>query len=233
MAKKVYAVRKGLQTGIFNSWDECQESIKGYSGAEFKGFSSEDDAVRWLRGEEIGGSNTTPKEKVVISRPVFDAECNVFTDGSYKDGFASFGIYIQTNRADLKFSGAVDCSGLYGNMNNILGEVLAVYVALELVRDMNINKVNLYYDYEGVHSWASGAWRCNGELQSHYSLYVQNLLNSGALKINFKHVKGHSGVQGNVIADNLAKHGRERGKILDVRDIINGRVTTQSVHLAH
>ena len=33
-----YAVRKGRKTGIFESWEECQKHITGYSGAEFKKF---------------------------------------------------------------------------------------------------------------------------------------------------------------------------------------------------
>ena len=35
---KVYAVKKGNETGIFDSWAECQAATKGFSGAEFKSF---------------------------------------------------------------------------------------------------------------------------------------------------------------------------------------------------
>ena len=28
--KKVYAVKKGKQTGLFYSWNECKESVSGY-----------------------------------------------------------------------------------------------------------------------------------------------------------------------------------------------------------
>ena len=33
-----YAVKKGRETGIFESWEECQKQITGLSGAEFKKF---------------------------------------------------------------------------------------------------------------------------------------------------------------------------------------------------
>ena len=36
--KKVYAVKKGKQTGLFYSWNECKESVSGYPGAEYKGL---------------------------------------------------------------------------------------------------------------------------------------------------------------------------------------------------
>lgn len=42
--KKVYAVKKGKQTGLFYSWDACKESVIGYPGAEYQGFETEEEA---------------------------------------------------------------------------------------------------------------------------------------------------------------------------------------------
>ena len=40
MAKlKYYAVAKGRITGIFDNWEDCNNSIKGFSGAKYKSFS--------------------------------------------------------------------------------------------------------------------------------------------------------------------------------------------------
>nr|DAV25060.1 MAG TPA: RNAseH-like protein [Caudoviricetes sp.] len=38
MANKIYAVKKGLVPGLYNSWDECKAQVNGYSGAEYKSF---------------------------------------------------------------------------------------------------------------------------------------------------------------------------------------------------
>ena len=39
MAKeKFYAVKKGKETGIFNNWKDCLESITGFTGAKYKSF---------------------------------------------------------------------------------------------------------------------------------------------------------------------------------------------------
>ena len=43
-----YAVRKGKTTGIFETWDECQEQVKGFAGASFKSFDSRAEAEEWL-----------------------------------------------------------------------------------------------------------------------------------------------------------------------------------------
>ncbi|HLN53876.1 MAG TPA: viroplasmin family protein [Lentimicrobium sp.] len=49
MAKqKFYVVWKGRQPGIFNSWKECEEQIKGFEGARYKAYESETEAVNAL-----------------------------------------------------------------------------------------------------------------------------------------------------------------------------------------
>ena len=48
MAKKYYAVRNGYHIGIFETWEECQKEVSGFSGAEFKGFANRRDAEEYL-----------------------------------------------------------------------------------------------------------------------------------------------------------------------------------------
>ena len=45
---KYYAVKVGKTTGIFDNWSECNESIKGFSGAEYKSFTSLEEAEAYL-----------------------------------------------------------------------------------------------------------------------------------------------------------------------------------------
>lgn len=51
MAKKYYAVRKGNQTGIFESWADCQKAIAGFHGTQFKGFNDLNEAKSYLNGK--------------------------------------------------------------------------------------------------------------------------------------------------------------------------------------
>ncbi|MCC8046566.1 MAG: viroplasmin family protein [Clostridiales bacterium] len=49
MAKKnYYAVRKGFQPGIYETWLACEKQVKGFSGAEYKGFQTRKEAIDWL-----------------------------------------------------------------------------------------------------------------------------------------------------------------------------------------
>ena len=73
---KVYAVRKGKRTGIFNSWKECEQQVKGYSGAEFKSFTSEAEAKKFLLGNInsedtcVENNNSEDKEKATLNSSV-------------------------------------------------------------------------------------------------------------------------------------------------------------------
>ena len=46
--KKIYAVRNGRNPGIYSSWSECEEQIKGFPGQEYKGFSNLEEAQEYL-----------------------------------------------------------------------------------------------------------------------------------------------------------------------------------------
>ena len=39
-----YAVKKGIEPGVYLSWEECNKQIDGFSGAEYKKFKTEDEA---------------------------------------------------------------------------------------------------------------------------------------------------------------------------------------------
>ncbi len=48
---KFYAVRAGLNPGIYRSWEECRLQTEGFSQAEFKGFRTLEDARDYLEGQ--------------------------------------------------------------------------------------------------------------------------------------------------------------------------------------
>ena len=46
--KKVYAVKKGRQTGIFDTWEACKSQIHGFAGAVYKSFETRQEAESYL-----------------------------------------------------------------------------------------------------------------------------------------------------------------------------------------
>jgi len=50
---KYYAVRKGYNPGIYDSWVECEKQVKGFKGAEFRSFDDFETAELYFNGNEI------------------------------------------------------------------------------------------------------------------------------------------------------------------------------------
>ena len=48
MAKKnkYYVVWIGKKTGVFDSWKDCEESVKGFEGAKYKSFETLEQAQK-------------------------------------------------------------------------------------------------------------------------------------------------------------------------------------------
>jgi len=49
--EKYYAVRKGLNVGIYRTWEECKKQVVGYQGVEFKCFPTLVEAENFMKGE--------------------------------------------------------------------------------------------------------------------------------------------------------------------------------------
>lgn len=193
MAKKYYAVRKGKTTGIFESWNECKESVSGYSGAEYKGFLSVDDALAYLDGIE----------KESIDR-VRDDAAVAYVDGSYdaKTGLFSFGAVIFFEDKETNMSRAFEDAEL-SLMRNVAGEIKGAVAAMEYCIQNGIKKLDLYYDYQGIESWCTGAWKTNKTGTVEYKRFYDSI--KSELDVRFVKVKGHSGDKYNDKADSLAK----------------------------
>lgn len=59
---KYYAVKKGYETGVYNSWEECEKQVKGFSCADYKSFMSKEEAYEYL-GEK-SSRLSQPSQKI-------------------------------------------------------------------------------------------------------------------------------------------------------------------------
>lgn len=190
MAGKFYAVRKGKKTGIFNTWEECQKQVLGFSGAEYKSFKTKEEAESYCQG---GG-------KPAITE--CEAEC--YTDGSFDvntQGY-SYGVLICWQGQEYELSHAFYDEEMAA-MRNVAGEIEGARAAMKFCVEHGIKSLLLHYDYEGVEKWCTGAWKCNKKGTIAYKSYYDEIKQD--LQVVFHHVKGHSGVEGNERVDGLAK----------------------------
>lgn len=223
MQKKIYAVRKGRQTGLFTTWAECQKQVTGYAGARFKGFTNAEEAMRWLSGDDTAGSHTAQpagrRQIHAVKGPRLspeqttdtDQDYIIYTDGSClknPDGPGGWAMVARTTA-----TGAVsEQSGGHPSTTNNRMELTAAIKALQWAPAGS--RVALYTDSQylknGITRWMA-TWKRRGWKKADGTpvLNQQLWMALDALYashiVTFHWVKGHAGVDLNERCDQLAK----------------------------
>lgn len=192
---KVYAVRKGKKVGIFNTWKECEEVVKGFSGAEFKSFSNLNEAKDYLNF----GVNRNEECEIGENKIV-----KAYVDGSYNIETRQYGSGVVILYQDKKevFSIVGEKDNLC-EMRNVAGEIKGAEFAIDYAIKQKLDKIIIYHDYEGIEKWCTGAWKTNKEGTKKYKEFYDKA--KEFITIVFIKVKAHSGDKFNEEADVLAK----------------------------
>lgn len=199
--KNYYVVKEGSKIGIFNNWQECLVSVKGYKGAVYKGFETKAEAIEWLNGSTRTSTNLGESTKVngqLDSIGPIDYE--VYTDGSYCKGKYSYG-YAFIKDGEVVF----ECNGVGDDleaacMRNVAGELAAVQHAVEKAKTLNA-RILIYHDYSGISHWVTGDWQAKNKFTQAYVAFMK--AHHGLYE--FRKVAGHSGDRFNDYVDRLAK----------------------------
>lgn len=212
--KKFYAVRVGRTPGIYQTWNQAEEQVKGFSGADYKSFSTEEEAIKYISCDEKQEIEKVSDETSVINKKIEneiknlqDGEVIAFVDGSHSldaDGKEkySFGVLLLTNESeDSLYKAFVDKA--YMESRNIAGEIEGVKQAILWAIDSNKRRIKIFYDYEGIEKWATKEWKSKVKASKEYSNFFDE--KSKLINIEFEHVKAHSGIVYNEKADELAK----------------------------
>lgn len=198
MAGKYYAVKTGAKTGIFRTWEECKNSVNGYSGAVYKSFQTEEEAIAYMenRQENVGvkpGDDQDERSRVKI-----------YVDGSYHKATKefSYGMVVLKGEEVEKYSGKFRDEAL-APMRNVAGEIKGAQAAMQYALDQKIPAITIYHDYEGIARWPLGEWKANKEGTIAYREFYD--MARKQVDIRFVRVAGHSGDEYNDMADELAK----------------------------
>lgn len=211
MAGKFYAVRKGRQTGIFMTWEECKKQVDGYAGAEFKSFKIRSEAEGYLNeGNVIKNQNIDGQDKTAVDNQASVKKIDIdtiiaYVDGSYdrlKPTQYSYGMVIIDNEGEHTFNQSYDNPEM-AKMNNVAGEIAGAMAAMQYAMEHKVKKIIIYHDYEGIAKWCSGQWKTNREGTIAYKKFYDEAVKQ--IDIEFIKVKGHSNDRYNDMADELAK----------------------------
>lgn len=203
MAKKFYAVRKGRTPGIYQTWAQCQEQIKGFSGAVFKGFPTMAEAEEYM---ELPGGAQDPDASA--GKDSVQTEATAYVDGSYQAATQRFscGVALFHNGKEIHLSQAYRDPAL-AQMHNVAGELKGSEMAIQYCLEHQIKSVTIFHDYEGIAKWCTGEWQAKKPGTQAYKAFYDQAKSS--LDIRFVKVKGHSGDKYNDLADQLAREALE------------------------
>ena len=217
MSKKYYAVKVGKTTGVFETWEECEASVKGYPGALYKSFKKEADAYAYMgwSGQQLTFDNldqvasmegplqneSAPKEDMPFSNTV---KAVAYVDGSYNEETKVFGygVVMFYNGEESHMKEAMNDANLV-DMRNVAGEIYGAMKAMQFAVDNNVSYITIYHDYLGISKWCSGEWKANKEGTIAYKKFYEQCKKK--VNITFEKVDAHTGDKYNELADQLAK----------------------------
>lgn len=208
--KKIYAVRKGLTTGLFETWEECKASVTGFAGAQYKGFLSKEEAYEYLGMSE----NSLAEHRVVDEiegkkdRQEIPAEADkviAYVDGSYEHTLLKYAfgcVFLLPDGRRLTENGSGN-NPESAKLRNVTGEMLGAMFAVRFAMKNGYQKIEICYDYEGVEKWVTGAWKSKTKLTQKYAQAMRSW--GEKVQISFTKVAAHTNVYYNEMADQLAK----------------------------
>ena len=216
MAKKFYAVKRGRKTGLYTVWAECAAQVKGFQGAVYKGFMTEEEARAWLGGVDARAEQ--PRAAAEMAAPSApDADYIIHTDGSClrnpggAGGWAAVIETAATGAVEEKSGGAPETT------NNRM-ELTAALMALSAVPEGA--RVALYTDSQYLKNaftkfwlpaWKKRGWKkADGEPVLNQDLWMQLDAAFAARQVQFHWVKGHAGNPRNERCDALARAEAEK-----------------------
>ncbi len=135
-----------------------------------------------------------------------------YVDGSYNHAILTyaFGCVFLTPEEKIYTT--------FGNGNqpeslkqrNVSGEMLGAMYAVRAAMASGYEAVTLFYDYEGIEKWVSGAWKSKNDLTKKYAAAMRDW--GGRIQISFVKVPAHSKVTFNELADEKAREGLTKAK---------------------
>ncbi len=198
---KFYAVRNGRKTGIFETWPIAEKQVKGFPGAQYKSFTSKEEAENYL----------SPKSAQTNE----DSDWQAYVDGSFNKVKQQYGSGIVIiEKGDVKKE--ISLSGKnrdFLESYQIAGEIEGALEAMRWGIKNLISDISIFYDYQGIESWALGEWKANKAISKYYIKEFQKL--SSKIGVNFIKVAAHTGDKYNERADELAKKGANSEIILE------------------
>lgn len=124
--KKFYGVRVGRNIGIFDTWKECQKSINGFSGAEFKSFLTLEETEKYIKNDNNIKDNNIKDNNIKYIKVYTDGACS---NNGKPNAKAGIGVFFAEGDP-RNYSGNFD-----GKQTNNIAEIKAIIKAYEILEN--------------------------------------------------------------------------------------------------
>lgn len=189
-------LRDWLADGQIDLFESGRSILKKMENADLVISKGDDDKFKCI--------NTIEEEPKKEIKPVKlkEKEAIAYCDGSFNEKTRTYGygVVLQVGNDVYEFKDAED-NIEKASMRNIAGEIDGARRAVTEAVNKGCTKLKLYFDYTGIEFWATGKWKTN----KFYTKEYADFMKSQKIKIEFHHVKGHTGVEGNERCDKLAR----------------------------
>tara|TARA_B100000674_G_C37973412_1_gene978068 strand:- start:4421 stop:5068 length:648 start_codon:yes stop_codon:yes gene_type:complete len=209
--KKIYAVHRGKNPGIYEKWSECEKNVKGYNGAVFKKFSNMEEAEYFVKTGKLLEEVEEKEDGEIMY---------IYTDGSsLNNGMencrAGYGVYFGEN------DGRNMSEEIFDLPSNQRAELYGIEKAIKKIENSidKYDKICIYTDSDYsikcvtkyVDRWLVNGWKTSKDEDVKNRDLIEEIYKyiSKYSKIELKHVYSHTNKKdrhsiGNERADNLA-----------------------------
>ncbi|GBG56124.1 RNase H [Sporomusaceae bacterium FL31] len=195
--KKYYGVKVGRVPGVYQTWDECKKQVIGYPGALYKGFASLQEVQEYVSGALLSGSSATDDTDPTYPGRYYD----IYVDGSYVNKQYSWAFVVYDGTQIIHTGSGLGKDTEAAAIHNVAGELEAAVQAMQWSDEQDVDYVIIHHDYIGISEWATGKWKTNNQFTKAYAQFASKYLH----KVKFNKVSGHTGIEGNELADKLAR----------------------------
>ena len=223
--KKVFAVARGRETGLFHSWSDCERQVKGFHGNLYRGFATEAEASAFLSSNGVPVTGAEGPRVVDLnsinsldpldpldpldSLPHVDppASCEralMFFDGASKrnPGDAGFGAVIfDRDSSDTEQAMTIvrEVKGFMPEETNNVAEYSGLIAGLAACLEIGVKDVHVKGDSKLVINQVNGHWKVKNENLMRYHRVARRLAD------RFEHFKAeHVYREFNTHADRLS-----------------------------
>jgi hypothetical protein len=192
--KRVFAVARGRETGLFHTWSECERQVKGFQGNLYRGFATEAEARVFLssNGVQVMASegqrldSETSCERVDaaegqhVDPPTPCERALMFFDGASKrnPGDAGFGAVIfDRDSSDTEQALRIvrEVKGFMPEETNNVAEYSGLIAGLAACLEIGVKDVHVKGDSKLVINQVNGQWKVKNENLMRYHRVARRL----------------------------------------------------------